>query len=147
MPFLRPQKKTLFRLYFEENEKNNQGASLLRFKTKCINSNISTSLAPLEANWVSKEAENFKKLKLFRLGRYFSVKMKKLRKTAQKCGFSHAFQSILDILKNNSNHKNSSSLNWLLQSCWSDLHKSGIKILGIHCEKICNKMLKIGTNQ
>ena len=43
----------------------------------------STSLAPLGANWVSKEAENFKELEFFGLVRYFSVKTEKSSKTSK----------------------------------------------------------------
>ena len=53
------------------------------FKTKCSNRNICTSLVPLGANWVSKEAENFKELEFFGLVRYFSVKTEKSSKTSK----------------------------------------------------------------
>ena len=61
------------------------------FKTKCSNRNISTSLAPVGANWVSKEAENFKELKFFGLVRCFSVKIAQILKNRPKTGFFSCF--------------------------------------------------------
>ena len=53
------------------------------FKTKCKNSNISTSIAPLGSRWVSKEAKNFKELEFLGLGRCFSVRIEESSKTSK----------------------------------------------------------------
>ena len=54
---------------------------------------------PLGANWVSKEAENFKELKFFGLERCFSVKIAQILKNRQKMAFFHVLGSILDVFE------------------------------------------------
>ena len=71
--------------YFEKKGKKSQRAPLLsNFKTKCINSDISTSLVSFGVNWVSKEAKTFKELEFLGLGRCFSAKIEQTLKNRPK---------------------------------------------------------------
>ena len=101
IPLFKPQtSKGGLRLYFEENKKNSRGHHCCQiFKTKCSNRNISTSLTPLRANWVSKESENFKELNFFGLVHCFSVKIAQILKNCPKMSFFHVFGSILDVFE------------------------------------------------
>ena len=77
---------------FWRKQKNSRGRHCCQiFKTKCSNRNISTSLAPLGANWVSKEPENFKELEFFGLVRCFSVKIAQFSKNRPKMAFFSGF--------------------------------------------------------
>ena len=61
--------------------------------------NVQTGIAPLGANWVSKEAENFKELKCFGLVHCFSVKIAQILKNRPKLEFFHVFGSILNFFE------------------------------------------------
>ena len=84
----------------------------------------STSLALFGANWVSKDAENFKELKFFGLVRCFSVKIAQSLKNHPKMAFFIVFGSILDVFedflvlteKQRTKPKNSSSLKFSTSS-------------------------------
>ena len=59
----------------------------------------STSLAPLGANWVSKETENFKELKFFGLVLCFSVKIAQILKNRPKMAFFSCFGFNFDVFE------------------------------------------------
>ena len=64
------------RLHFKEKKKKHQRAlSSQNLKTKHKTYNCSTIIASLGAIWVPKEAKFFRKVNIFGLVRYFSVKI------------------------------------------------------------------------